>query len=210
MFTLPVFLIIVIIFVVWLRYESSKVNKASKAESESFWDKERKSHFVRKVDLNTLDYIQIPLDKLPFLNTDDEELIACQSKINDYAKARILNLTGITNTDLKLQYGAQNITFLSTYDHNFTLLARTLYTWGKRLYDLDYIKESKTVLEYGIECNTDVMNHYILLCKIYSQENNPDGIDSLINSANSINSLLKESIIKNLIKEKELLKGSTS
>ena len=37
-----------------------------------------------------------------------------------------MHLTGYTNTDLKLEYGAPNIKLLSAYDQRYTTLARTL------------------------------------------------------------------------------------
>ena len=47
----------------------------------------------------------------PDLMTD--ELAECLSELQDLSDAKIVNLTGYTNTDLKLKYGTANITILS-------------------------------------------------------------------------------------------------
>ena len=40
---------------------------------------------------------------------------------------KILNLSGFTNTDLKLEYGVGNLTELTDYDNNYVTLSRSLH-----------------------------------------------------------------------------------
>ncbi len=173
-----------------------KGKKKTGSPNQDFWERESEANSVRKKSLDVLEYINIPLSSLPIQkNTTDEQLMEYQEIITTLSESTIVNLTGISNTDLKLQYGAPNLPLLTEYDQNFILLVRTLNSWAHRLYDLGMITEAKTVLEYGIQCKTDVKAHYLLLAKIYQTEFHQERIDSLIETASSLNSLMKNPII---------------
>lgn len=193
----PLFLCITLFsFFVYLR-----AKKKTNFTDVSFWEKENAANSVRKKPLDSLAYIIIPAELLPLQNnTTNEELLEYQNIINDLSKKNIVNLTGITNTDLKFKYGAPNITLLMEYDQNFTLLARALSNWAICLYKLGFIVESKTVLEFGIFCRTDIKKHYVLLAEIYKEESCPYKIDHLIEVAKTLNSIMKKSIVSELEK----------
>lgn len=195
---MPVTLICVMIFVVWLKYQLSKSSKSTIKESISFWDNENKSNFVRKKDISNLDYISIPLDSLPFKENTNQEISFMQNEIKKLANKKILNLTGYSNTDLKLTYGTANINVLSDYDQNYTFLIRNLHKWATLLYDAGQLEDAKTVLLFAIDCQTDIGGTYILLANIYETEKNPDKIRELIKIVNSQNSLIKETVLNSL------------
>lgn len=65
---------IVIIFVLWLNYEIRKNNRLSKIKSEEFWAKEAQANMTRKTDISNLDYIKIPIDKLPLDDNPDDTI----------------------------------------------------------------------------------------------------------------------------------------
>lgn len=192
---MPVMLCCVLIFVLWFKYERDKSSKISNENSAKYWDLEYKSNFVRKKDIESLNYIKIPLDKLPFMETDDPKINSLQDIVTSLSSRRIVNLTGLTNTELKLKYGAANLTHLTEYDENYTLLVRTLYQWGSYLYEHNYQKESISILEYGISLRTDVSGNYKLLARIYKNKGDNRQIQSLIDQAGTIPSLLKSHII---------------
>lgn len=165
-------------------------------EKDKFWDREALSNSTRKKSLDDLSYIVIPLNTLPYLNTADSKLSQYQELIKDFTEKKIVNLTGFTNTDLKLIYGAPNLPLLTTYDQNFTDLVRLLYTWGERLSALGFTTEAITVLEFGAQCHTDISGHYKLLANIYKKEGHPEKIQNLISIAEDLNSLMKKSILQ--------------
>ncbi len=173
-----------------------KGKKKDTSDQDTFWEREADANRVRKKPLTDLAYITIPLDSLPIQkNTTDEQLLEYQDTISALSEQTIVNLTGISNTDLKFQYGAPNLTVLMEYDQNFIVLARTLNAWAHRLYELKQTEYAKTVLEFGIACKTDIKAHYILLATIYKEEFHPDRINDLIEAADSLNSLMKNPII---------------
>lgn len=189
---------IIIIFILWYAYERSKAIRIAKKSSEEFWELEQKANSTRKKPLNGLDKITIPLDKLPFLDTEDEQLKEYQEFIKHLAATDIYNLTGISNTDLKLTYGAPNFPYLSQCDQNFIDLARTLNQWGKRLLELSLEKEAQTVLEFAIDCKSDVSTTYEMLSSLYVTEKKPEKIQHLMEVAETLDTLLKPKILAGL------------
>jgi len=186
---------IVIIFVLWLNYEIRKNNRLSKIKSEEFWAKEAQANMTRKTDISNLDYIKIPIDKLPLDDNPDDTINSYRDTILSQSDKKILNLSSFSNTDLKLKYGAGNLAQLSEYDNNFTVLVSTLQKWGERLYNQGYIKEALSVLEVAVECKTDVSKSYELLAKIYAEQGAPDKIDSLVEALSHVNIWNKENLL---------------
>lgn len=183
----------------WIYYQKSRTDRSAKAVHDAFWEKERLANTTRKKDISGLDYITIPVEELPFPNLNDEEITEVQKRLQTLAGEKIVNFTGITNTELKLQYGAPNIELLMAFDKNYLELVRSLYRYGKLLYERGYKKEATTILEYGISIKTDVSANYTLLASIYKEENDTKRIDFLISQAETLNSLTKNSLLANLM-----------
>jgi hypothetical protein len=184
-----------------------KSSRDSSQRKESFWDRERRANVSRRKDISSLNYISIPLNQLPFIDTDDDEILEYHKSINRLATMKILNLTGITNTELKEQYGVANLTELTDYDNNYTTLVNTIARWGARLIELEYIDEAVTVLEYGLSVGTDVSRNYLLLADIYRTRGEYDRIDALITRATTLKSLMKNSILTKLNEIRESITG---
>lgn len=194
----PAIFFCTVIIAILILYERKKGERIQEAEQAKFWSREAQSNYVRKKDISTLDYIKIPLDQLPIMDTDDMELLEYQGIIEALSTQCVLNLTGISNTDLKYEYGPANLAALSEYDSNYSTLVNILAKWGKRLYELDLTDQAIAVLEYGISIKTDVSRNYILLAELYIQKGQSQEIDRLLNAAESIHSLMKSSIIRTL------------
>ena len=63
---MPIFLIFIILFVLWVRYETQKNSRIETEDNQGFLERERQANFTRKTDLTKLDYIVVPLNELPF------------------------------------------------------------------------------------------------------------------------------------------------
>lgn len=181
-----------------IKFGDYKSRMELKAARDAFWKKEQEANNTRKVDISNLDYLQIPFDNLPFIKTDNETLNSLQNKVKALENEPILNLTGQSNTDLKLQYGTANITFLTKCDSNFETLIKALYSWGKELYSQSYINEAIQVLEYGTSIKTDIGKHYLLLGEIYHARQEYEKIDSLISMVEELQFGTKESVLSTL------------
>ena len=112
-------------------------NRRIRKSRDEFWAKEIRANSVRRKPLDNVDFLAVPYDELPFdLEKDDDVIKECTGELLDLKEEPIANFTGITNTDLKLEYGAPNITTLSKADTNYTLLVRNLQKWAERLHEL--------------------------------------------------------------------------
>lgn len=188
-----------IVLCLLLMYEIHKRRNFEEQKYQEFLDEETRANNTRKQNIDNLDYITIPFDSLPTdVHTDNDIISEYLESINSLKNTRILNLTGISNTELKLKYGAANLDTLSACDQSFTFLVRTLNDWAYALYEQECINEARTVLEYAMSIRSDVGSSFELLAKIYKETNQKDKIKELISIANEINSLMSKSIVTKL------------
>lgn len=196
---IPVFFIITILLVLWVHYQKRRTDRIASQSSERFWERERQANLTRKKDISNLDFIHVPVNTLPFPETDSEEIGDIQKHIINLASGKIVNFTGKSNTDLKLEYGAPNINLLMEYDKNYLELVRSLYRYGKLLYDRGMANEAATILEYALSIKTDISANYTLLATIYKEKNNAEGINSVISAAEELTSMTKKALLSNLM-----------
>lgn len=188
-----------IVFCIWLGYELHKQRNKEEKLNQEFWEKEARANSTRRKSLESLDYIKIPFETLPMDIMKDDPMIAdYHDTLKSLSEKPIVNFTGISNTDLKLMYGAPNIDLLSQYDQSYTLLVRTLQSWAEALYDKGYVNEACTVLEFAISTHTDISSSYKLLASIYKEKGQPEKIRELIPIAESLNSSLSGHIVSTL------------
>lgn len=166
---------------------------------DSFWEREAEANSTERKPLDDLDYILVPFDRLPFNEeSENPEICECQRILHtfeDPAK-KAVNLTGYSNTELKLMYGAPNITILTTYDQNYTLLVRTLQKWATLLIADGKEQDAVSIMEYAVSIGTDISTTYKDLATIYLRDGNTASIDALYESASSLNGAMKNSILK--------------
>lgn len=197
-----------IIFCMVINHNVRKSRRIQADEEKRFWDRERLANQTRRKSLDGLDYIKIPLDRLPMhLLEDDEKVSEYHRIIQELSGQPIVNLTGFSNTDLKLEYGTANITALTEYDQNYTFLVSTLQQWADVLYQAGQINAAREILEFAVSTRTDVSRTYDLLADIYIRDGQKDRLPALIDTAEELNSLNREVILRHL---KERADGSGS
>ena len=144
------FLAIFIVFCLVLAFYIRRNDTSQQKVLDDFWEKERQSNAVRKKDISKLDYITIPLDKIPVkLCTSTEEAFFA------LAEKPMLNLVGISNTDLKLQYGTANLEILSEYDNNFIDFVALLPDYATELIEAGEKETARMLLEFAVSVNAD-------------------------------------------------------
>lgn len=193
------FLSSLIVFCGLIAYENRKHRKMEEKFEKDFWEREALANNTRKKSLDNLPYITIPFDTLPMdAMKEDAKVAECHTLLTDLSTQKIVNLTGYTNTDLKLSYGAANITCLSEYDQNYTLLARTLQEWAEALYLGGFEEEARCVLEFAVSTGTDVSHSYYLLADIYDHQGTPDRKNNLVEAAGTLRTSMKDIIVRTL------------
>ena len=212
---MPLFLLFVILFAFWLTYETRKNSKIETDANTDFLERERQANFTRTADITKLDYISIPLNEFPFMghyegiassykpsskinDLSQNEILACEKNVIDLSNKKILNLGGLSNTDIKMKYGVANIQILIQYDENFSKLSRTLAKWGKLLFDAGELGAAEKVLSYAVSCKADIEDTFITLAKIYRQNGNELGLSDLIEACSCFDELRRENIINQI------------
>lgn len=175
-------------------------------DAEEFFEKERKSNFVKKKPLNSLNYVKVPdkfyeysYSKLIKANEHPEAIEKAVDQLMKLKDAKMVNFLGKTNTDLKLEYGTGNLEILMEYDQNFTSLITCLEEIGEAALTVDkaYAKE---VLEFSINIGSDISSTYKNLLNIYIEESSEDMLaakkEKLIFMAKALNSPMGPSIVR--------------
>ena len=180
-------------------HNRKKADRSHAKIMQDYFNRENEANNTRKQPLDDLEYVKIPLDTLPTdVCLDDDIIKECVEDLRKLADESIVNFTGMTNTDLKLRYGPANLPFLQQCDLNYTQLVRILNTWGTKLMELDQTDTALKVFEYAINTRADVSNIYYMTADIYKERNETDKIRHLIECAETLNSVLKDHIIKKL------------
>lgn len=201
------FLASVIIFCAVIHHTVKKNIRRQKNLDDDFWERENRANSTRRKSLDGLNYITIPLAELPTeLLSEDETVRGYIRTLRDLEKTPIVNLTGYTNTDLKLEYGAPNITLLTRYDQSYTLLASTLQLWADALLEAGCAEEAATVMEFAVSTETDVSRTYYRLAEYYLSSGRPEEISRLTETAEKLRSVSRNQILRHL---KEYLPSET-
>ena len=80
-----------------------KQAKLAKNRDKEFWGREARANAVRKKPLDKLNYINIPLEAFPtHLLNENQNVMECINILESLTSQKIVNLTGWSNTDLKL------------------------------------------------------------------------------------------------------------
>lgn len=217
----PLILAIAIIILVSVRFGKPAGAKEAERKRKEFWNREREADRTPRKDISGLDYLTIPLATLPFHfeSSASEEIAAtvtpsplsdtqletiskeiCQElayvekQILKLSEKRIKNFTGLSNTDLKLAYGAANLPALSAYDQNYTVLVRHLQKWGTLLADAGCKKDAITVFSYAVSIGSDISATYTALAKLYIENGQSENITPLITQAQTLPTLLNDSL----------------
>lgn len=199
----------VVVFCIWLAYEIRKSNKKGEKAEKAFWAREAEADNTRKASLDDLHYIVIPdeiykpflNDKGEFIETDENAPKAFSDALTAFKHlkdSKIVNFSNISNTDLKLTYGAANLPELTLYDQNFVLLIRTLQSMGEYFMAAGDKETAKNMLEFAVSSGSDAISTYKLLSSIYLEEEDYSKINYLSSSASLLTGLTKGPILNYL------------
>ena len=197
---IPFIFISFIVFVLLVRVKMSRNNNEKTTWDEEFWAKEQEANFVRKKDISQLDYIEVSESDLPFSDTASGEEKTYQDQVRNSLNKKMLNLSGMTNTDIKLAYGTANFPVLSEYDQNFTIFLRNLSFWGSYLHNNMPQEDARArqILEYAVSLGSDITNTYLTLADVYLHEQKPEKIQQLIDRVNESDFYMKDTILRQL------------
>ncbi len=177
----------IIILVLLMQIALRKSNREMDHALDDFWAKENAANNVRRKSLDDLEYLSIPDEFYEYpCDPDSHDAAEAMHILENLRGQKIVNLTGISNTDLKLSYGTANITVLAVYDQNYTMLVRALQMYAEYFYRLGDTERSKKLMEYAVSTRTDIGASYKLLADIYAEQGTPERISELIETVRTL------------------------
>lgn len=192
------FFLIFFIFCVYVKLSLSKSSHNAEKNKTNLLELEREANSTRRKSIDNLDYIIFSEKSIPINEINDNELKKIQEKLLNFADKKILNLSGISNIELKKTYGPANLPTLTEYDNNFLELVRTLHEYAVALNNLNFQDDAIKVLEYSVDIETDMGSSYKLLGDLYYSKNDISSIKNLLEKTDKVNNLSRNSVISYL------------
>ena len=198
------------VFGIWLTIQLKKSRKLNEKAESDFWQEEALADSVRKKQLEDSDFVTFPFDKLPTADSFSpdpipealEMLIALSDK-------KMVNLNGISNTEVKKRFGVANLSILTEYDTNYETFVKHSYLLCQHLYDIGRTEEALMLSEETILTGTDSLSHYKLILLIYREQGNMSGISWLKERADGIHSITRSAILRALNGDSEIAEGGS-
>lgn len=199
-------LAIFLAFIVFLAIRYRSIDQAQKQVQEDFWERELKANSTIGIDINTLDYLHLPIERFPFGKCSTPEIEAIESELRELSEKPLLNLTGITNTELKLTYGVPNFDKMSAIGEDFDRATILLNDYSRLLIENEMPSEAIPVLEYAVGVKTDISSSYTMLSDLYAAANSFEKLSRLRDMVENTTLILKPSILAHI---DELLSQNT-
>ncbi len=153
---IPVFLAVTLILVVLVNLASSKNKRDREASLNAFWDREMKANTTRKKDISNIDFITIPDFLSSPTGSVSEEIQDIEARISELKEKKMVNFSGKTNTDLKLEYGAANFPLLSEWDSNYIKLVQLMQKYILALRKEGYDEKASQIVTFAREIAPEV------------------------------------------------------
>ncbi|MDE7298518.1 MAG: hypothetical protein K2N94_06770 [Lachnospiraceae bacterium] len=196
---MPVIFGCTLILIILIHYETRKHARQSSMRIDEFLQRELEANTTRKKDISGLPYLTADVSRLPDLSgcpDPEREIAAARKTLAALDGKKLLNLSDISNTDLKLTYGAANFPVLSECDAHYTAFTRGLQRLGSLLFEAGENESAALTLEYAVELKTDIRATYRLLCSIYTAQGRSDAVAALRTKAEELPEPLREEILR--------------
>ena len=191
---LPFFLLFVVLLALRLNYLKAKREQ----QENEFWERERQANITPAKDISNLRYITIPIEKFPLNFSTDEKVIEIENELQELSTHRLLNLTGMTNTDLKLAYGVPNFETMSKIGDDFDRTCVLLNKYAESLMEANRIDDVISVLEFAVGVGTDISESYTMLAQCYKAKQMDTKLDLLRNQVEQSSLFLKDAILQKI------------
>ncbi len=176
----------IILFGLILNHAIRKNNAAYRKVREEFWQKERAANASPLQSIDNLPYIRFP-ENLPLrVPSENPRIEEYQKTLLNLSEKKILNLTGLSNTDLKMQYGAKNLDDLSKADQNFTVVCRTALNLARSYLEEGHAEEAEALLHFGTEIGSDIKENWTILAELVLEKKDHEGLKGILEKTSSI------------------------
>ncbi len=187
-----------LLFVILLQFLLKRTEKKSERKDSAYWQREKEAQNTPARPIEDLLYVKLPETLLPECLPDNPEAAECREALLNLSREKVINLQGMSNTDIRLTYGTRNYEILAEADTRYIIMIRSLSKLAE-IYDNSGLRsEAKKLLEFGLKIGSDVRLNYTLLGKIYLEEGDLTAFSALVKQAEGITTLSRTPILKEL------------
>ena len=176
------FLALFLIFLLVLFFRLRAIDSKRKADDDAFWQREMTADTTVVRGINEDDFVKIPLSEFPFGISNDPGLREFETKIHAIQDKKFMNLTGKTNTDVKLTYGVNHFDEVISYGENYDELMKLLSDYSELLESLGFTDAAEKILKCIIDSGCDMSAPYLTLGRIFSSRGETENLEELIES----------------------------
>lgn len=194
----PSLFVCFLIFIGWLHYEKRKASRKESRLSEQFWQREEEANRTRNKDISQLPLFHMEEYRIPMPQSEDENVCYYQKQVKNSLALPMMDLSGYSNTDLKLAYGVGNFKTLSDYDENFNVFLMNMSNLGKAYFEAGLFEEAETVFRLCLESGSAKSTDYKALARVYSAMGAPGKISALITEIEASELPRKSTLVEDL------------
>ncbi|MCR5303231.1 MAG: hypothetical protein K6E33_01610 [Lachnospiraceae bacterium] len=173
------------------------LRRKTPSTDNDFWEREKEADRTAKKSLDEVAFITIDRDL--YEDVDDlgnSRMRDALDELKYLSGEEIANMTGYTNTDLKLKYGAANLPRLTRCDANYTALARSLDTLTQGYAHEKMNEQARKYALFAVSTGTDVAATWRYLVSEYKKTGDVAGLEKLKEAAAELNSASKGRIVR--------------
>lgn len=194
---IPIFLIIFVSATISIQIMLRRNKNGFKNSVDKFMETEKLADKTYKRNFTDFPYIYPDKNVLPFKQYEDKPefktIIKKQSTCRKKSELEMIYFEDeYSNTDLKLNYGKNNLDKITLLEEHYNSYIRSLLDWAEELLRLENKKDARIVLEEAVRMNSDVSRIYMHLADIYAEERNISALHSLAEKAEKTRINFKE------------------
>jgi len=198
---IPIFLIAFVSFTLALQVILKKSDNSFENKKAKFNElEEQANETIIKDGDKKFPYIKVNTSNLPIRSYEQDSRL----KRKQDTAVRKSSLTMIrfdtkkTNTELKLEYGANNFDKAMLYEEHFNGYVRALYDWSCELNKNGNEDDALKVAEAAAELKSDSSKVYILLAKLYYEKKDIHKLNKLYSFITEIDLYRKQNILEDI------------
>lgn len=180
---MPIFLLIILIFTIWLTYELKKSTKNNTSSSADFWKRESEAAYVPAKSTEDVNFVTLDESLLPVIGYDDDpDIKEYTAELKSLCNRQLADLSSYTNTDLKLKYGTRNFQPLCDADADYTKVVTLISKLLPLLIDNNRLDDAGKLLEYTEQSGMSGRSITVSRGRYYAAIDDTDSLNKLINS----------------------------
>ena len=194
---IPFFLVVVVAGAIVLNICSSAARTKDKKKIEDFIAEQNEITIKPKAKLDEINFIKCDISKVKFTtnSTDTNEEI---DKLLNLSHSKLANFKGVSNQELKREYGNNNFDEVLSYQNNFDELLKSLVYTAELLARDGDDKSAISLLQTSISLGNDVTKNYTLLADLYSKNKMRKEMFSLIDDVKANKEISQNKIMTHI------------